>query len=105
MIKVDLHLSVIDLSTDTSVFVYYETAVRIAFFIVFLMGARSQNITTIFMAYLCEFYGERNLHKGLSCLNLFLQTCEVKSFEFDVSDDIPAKVENISPLVSFAYFC
>ena len=40
-------------------------------FLFFLMGARSQNVTTVFMAYLCEFYGERNLHKGLSCLDQF----------------------------------
>ena len=78
---------------------------ELPFLLFFLMGARSQNVTTVFMAYLCEFYGERNLHKGLSCLDQFLQTYEVKSFEFDVSDDIPAKVENISPLVSFAYIC
>ena len=40
------------------------------------------------------------MYKVLWCLDQFLQSYELQSFEFDVCDVIPANVQNISPWFS-----
>ena len=64
-----------------------------------------KNFTPVSMAYFCQFYGERALHKVCSVLVRFNEVIKLQSFEFSVSDVIPANVQNISPLVFFAFFC
>ena len=48
---------------------------------------------------------KRALYKVLWRFNQVLRSFEDKNFEPGITDVVPANVQNISPLVSFAYFC
>ena len=81
---------------ESAVFVeFYELCILTQFF-------HKKCFKLVFQAYFC-YLCEEPITKLCGVLISFYEVKKLKSFEFGVSDIIPANVQNISPLVFFIH--